>query len=161
MANRLLELKVARIFHETESVVRLELESVNAESLPVYQAGAHIAVKLPSGIVRQYSLCSLPTSGKRYEIAVLREPDSRGGSAEIHQLKEGDVVHANYPQNQFPLTNPRAKTLLMAAGIGVTPLIPMAQTLHKTGTNFTLHYSTKSPLHKKQECPHRWPLTPL
>ena len=145
MAASLLDLRITRIIKETDSVIRLELEQVNKESLPVYQAGAHIAVKLPSGLVRQYSLSRLPTTGKTYEIAVLREPNSRGGSAEIHQLKEGAVVQAWYPQNQFSLTNPRAKTLLMAAGIGITPLIPMAQMLHKTGADFALHYSAKNP----------------
>ncbi|MBM6551330.1 oxidoreductase [Marinomonas ostreistagni] len=140
----MLDLVVQRILKETEDVVRIELAREDGEPLPVYQAGAHITLQLPSGLLRQYSLCRLPTSGKSFEIAVLREPQSRGGSAELHRLKEGDVLQCKFPQNHFLLTNPRSPALLMAAGIGVTPLIPMAQTLHKTGTNFCLHYSVKS-----------------
>lgn len=141
----MLDLVVKRIIKETDDVIRLQLESATGEPLPTYQAGAHITLQLPSGLSRQYSLCQLPTTGKYYEIAVLRDPQSRGGSAEIHRLKEGDTLQCKLPQNHFLLINPRSPILLIAGGIGVTPLIPMAQMLHKTGANFCLHYSAKSP----------------
>lgn len=139
-----LDLIVNRIIKETDDVIRLELIREDGGGLPIYQAGAHIELLLPSGLLRQYSLCRLPTTGKEFEIAVLREPNSRGGSAEIHRLKVGEKLQSKYPQNHFLLKNPRSPALLMAAGIGITPLIPMAQMLAKTGADFSLHYSAKS-----------------
>lgn len=141
-----LDLVVNRIVKETDDVIRLELVKEDRSSLPIYQAGAHIELQLPSGLRRQYSLCRLPTSGKEFEIAVLREANSRGGSSEIHRLKVGDTLQCKFPQNHFLLKNPRSPALLMAAGIGVTPLIPMAQMLFKSGADFSLHYSAKSSL---------------
>ncbi|CUB03115.1 Ferredoxin-NADP reductase [Marinomonas fungiae] len=140
----MLDLIVNRITKETDNVVRLELVKADGGALPIYQAGAHIELQLPSGKLRQYSLCRLPTSGKEFEIAVLREPSSRGGSDELHRLKVGDTLQSKLPQNHFLLSNPQASALLMAAGIGITPLIPMAQMLAKSGADFKLHYSAKS-----------------
>lgn len=141
----MLDLVVKHIIQETDNVIRLELVKADGGALPIYQAGAHIELQLPSGKLRQYSLCRLPTSGKEYEIAVLRADQSRGGSDEIHRLKVGDKLQSKLPQNHFLLKNPRASALLLAAGIGVTPLIPMAQMLAKSGADFLLHYSAKSP----------------
>lgn len=141
----MLDLVVNRIIQETDHVIRLELVKVDGGALPIYQAGAHIELQLPSGKLRHYSLCRLPTTGKEFEIAVLREPDSRGGSDELHRLKVGDKLQSKLPQNHFSLRNPRASALLLGAGIGVAPLIPMAQMLAKSGADFLLHYSAKMP----------------
>lgn len=143
----MLDLVVSHILKETEDVIRLTLVKQDGCTLPSYHAGAHIELQLPSGLLRQYSLCRLPTTGKEFEVAVLRDPNSRGGSAEIHRLKQGDKLKAKLPQNHFPLNSPRLPALLMAAGIGVTPLMPMAQMLSKSGTEFLLHYSAKSAHH--------------
>ena len=140
----MMDLVVKDIISETSSVKRFVLAHKAGLSLPSYQPGAHIVVKLPSGIERQYSLCRLPTTGKEYEIAVLKEPASRGGSNELHGLSVGTTIQAKTPQNHFLLSNPRTPAMLMAAGIGITPLIPMAQMLKKAGTDFQLHYSAKS-----------------
>lgn len=144
MTAMMMDLVIKRIIKETDDVIRLILAKEDGEVLPTYQAGAHIVVQVPSGIRRQYSLCFLPTTGKEYEIAVLKEPNSRGGSEQIHAAQEGDVVKVFKPQNHFLLNNPRSPALLMAAGIGVTPLMAMAQMLYKSGTDFSFHYSAKS-----------------
>lgn len=140
-----LDLKISRIVKETSRVIRIELVSVDGSTLPLYQAGAHVELKLPNGLMRQYSLCRLPTTGMSYEIAVLKDLNSRGGSLLLHQMKVGDRLQASYPQNHFLLKNPRKTAILLGAGIGITPLIPMAQMLAKTGVDFALHYSAKSP----------------
>lgn len=144
MTANTMDLVVKRVIKETDDVIRLILAKENGEVLPTYQAGAHIVVQLPSGLRRQYSLCFLPELGHEYEIAVFKEPNSRGGSQQIHALSEGDVLKVFKPQNHFLLNNPRSPALLMGAGIGVTPLMAMAQMLHKSGTDFCLHYSAKS-----------------
>ena len=140
-----LDLDISRIVKETSSIVRIELVSHDGSALPLYQAGAHIELKLPNGLLRQYSLCRLPTTGMSYEIAVLKDPHSRGGSELLHKMQVGDRLQASYPQNHFLLKNPRKTAILLGAGIGITPLIPMAQMLSKTGVDFALHYSAKSP----------------
>ncbi|MCO4784669.1 MAG: oxidoreductase [Marinomonas atlantica] len=140
----MLDLIVSHILKEAEDVIRLTLVEQDGGTLPSYKAGAHIELQLPSGLLRQYSLCRLPTTGKEFEVAVLRDPNSRGGSAEIHRLKKGDKLKAKPPENHFPLSNSRLPALLMAAGIGVTPLIPMAQKLSQSGAEFLFHYSAKN-----------------
>ncbi|RDL42678.1 oxidoreductase [Marinomonas piezotolerans] len=139
----MMDLVIKDIISETSNIKRFILAHKSGLALPTYQPGAHIVVKLPSGLERQYSLCRLPTSGKEYEIAVLEEPNSRGGSKELHKLTVGTALQAKTPQNHFLLANPKASALLFAAGIGITPIIPMAQMLKKSGTDFQLHYSAK------------------
>ncbi|MFD1384143.1 PDR/VanB family oxidoreductase [Rhodanobacter aciditrophus] len=141
----MLDLVIKQIIQETSKVKRFVLAHEDGLGLPTYQPGAHIELQLPSGLRRQYSLCKLPTTGKEYEIAVLLDPFSQGGSEELHRMKEGDALKCFTPQNHFLLSNPRVPALLMGAGIGVTPLIPMAQMLKKAGTDFQFHYSAKNP----------------
>ncbi len=113
--------------------------------LPSFGAGSHIDVQLPGGLTRQYSLCNDSGERHRYRIAVLRDPASRGGSTAMHDaVHEGDVLHISEPRNHFPLHH-AARTLLFAGGIGVTPLLCMAQRLAAIGADFTLHYCTRSP----------------
>ncbi|MEV7976791.1 PDR/VanB family oxidoreductase [Streptomyces sp. NPDC086519] len=132
----------------TPRVVVLNLEPIDGTPFPEHEAGAHIDVLLgPLGsdtaLVRQYSLCGEPGNRKRYRIAVLREEQSRGGSAAIHRLEVGDHVQISAPRNNFPLTSAR-RHLLFAGGIGITPLVAMAQQLDATGGDYTLHYCARS-----------------
>lgn len=140
-----LTLKVLRKQQEAEGIASFELAREDGAPLPAFSAGSHIDVHLPGGLVRQYSLCNDATERHRYRIAVLRDPASRGGSNAMHDLvKEGDLLQVSEPRNHFPLVQAQ-RTLLFAGGIGVTPLLCMAQRLAAIGADFTLHYSTRSP----------------
>jgi ferredoxin-NADP reductase/fatty acid desaturase len=112
------------------------LEGVD-EPLPRFTAGSHIDVHLPSGRVRQYSMCNAP--GDVYQIAVKPEPTGRGGSLEVHEaLQVGKVVTVSTPRNNFELAK-ADRYVLVAGGIGLTPLLSMAHHLWASGTPFQLH----------------------
>ncbi|MET3514745.1 vanillate O-demethylase ferredoxin subunit [Pseudacidovorax sp. 1753] len=140
-----LQVRVQRKSQEAEGIVALELVSADGRPLPGFGAGSHIDVHLPNGLVRQYSLCNSAAERHRYRIAVLREPTSRGGSAAVHDLvKEGDVLTISAPRNHFALHD-APRSLLLAGGIGVTPILCMAQRLATWGADFEMHYCTRSP----------------
>jgi vanillate monooxygenase ferredoxin subunit len=120
---------------EATGVCSFELVSEGGGPLPAFSAGSHIDVKLQGGLTRQYSLCNDPAEQGRYVIAVLREAAGRGGSVAMHdQVQAGDVVTVSTPRNHFPL----------AGGIGVTPILCMAERLHAIGAEFAMHYCARS-----------------
>lgn len=130
---------------EADDIVSLELVSGEGNSLPSFEAGAHIDLHLPNGLIRQYSLCNPPSETHRYLIAILKDPNSRGGSEAVHSLlKESDAIEISAPRNLFPLNFQASKTFLFAGGIGVTPILAMAETLHRLGKNFEMHYCARS-----------------
>ncbi|MDE2606007.1 MAG: oxidoreductase [Burkholderiales bacterium] len=136
--------KVARKTQEALDIASFELVKPDGSALPGFSAGSHIDVQLPGGLTRQYSLCNDAAEQHRYRIAVLRDPASRGGSTAMHDaVKEGDTLLISEPRNHFPLVHAQ-RTLLFAGGIGVTPLLCMAQRLAQVGADFTLHYCTRS-----------------
>jgi vanillate O-demethylase ferredoxin subunit len=125
---------------EAEGICSFVLSHPTGDDLPFFTAGAHVDVHVKSGVIRQYSLSNDPVQRKQYRIAVLLEPQSRGGSAAMHsQLAVGQVVTISAPRNHFPLV-PASRSLLIAGGIGITPLLSMAKTLHSKGADFELHY---------------------
>lgn len=136
---------VRNVVREANAVIRIVLGRLDDRPLPAFEAGAHIDVHLPNGLIRQYSLCRLQADSRFYEIAVLKEPVSRGGSTQVHALKIGDQLKISEPKNHFPLVSLSRKSLLIAGGIGVTPLLTMAQTLARAGADFAFHYSAKKP----------------
>ena len=139
-----LRLRVAEKSRTAKDVVNLKLESIKG-ALPAFQPGAHIDLHLQNGLVRQYSLTNGPGETSHYSIGVQREPGGRGGSAAIHDsVAVGDVIAASAPRNGFPLRRDALKTVLVAGGIGITPLLSMAQALRKTGLDFELHYFVRS-----------------
>lgn len=139
-----LRLRVTEKSKTAEDVVNLKLESIKG-ALPTFQPGAHIDLHLQNGLIRQYSLTNGPAETAHYSIGVKREPDSRGGSTTIHDsVAIGDVIAASAPRNNFPLRRDALKTVLIAGGIGITPLLSMAQTLHKMNLDFELHYFVRS-----------------
>ncbi|MDP1654789.1 MAG: PDR/VanB family oxidoreductase [Hylemonella sp.] len=141
-----LSVRVARKAVEAQDIVTLELVAIDGSALPAFGAGAHVDVQLPGGITRQYSLCNDPTETHRYLIGVLRDPASRGGSEAVHaQVKEGDVLQISTPKNHFPLAHDAKKSLLLGGGIGITPILCMAERLANTGAVFEMHYATRSP----------------
>jgi vanillate O-demethylase ferredoxin subunit len=139
-----LAVKIIRKTKEAEDIVSFEMSSTDGKPLPPFSAGSHIDVHIRDGLVRQYSLCNDPTEQHRYLIGVLRDPSSRGGSVAIHDtVKEGDVLEISEPKNHFALTRAK-RSLLFAGGIGVTPILCMAERLAQTDADFAMHYCTRS-----------------
>jgi vanillate O-demethylase ferredoxin subunit len=131
---------------EAEGIVSFELERSDGRPLPPFSAGSHIDVHAPGGHVVQYSLCNPPWQHHSYQIAVLRDPASRGGSAALHErTSAGDKLMISEPRNMFPLARDAGRALLVAGGIGVTPILCMAERLSQSGAAFELHYCARSP----------------
>lgn len=129
---------------EALDIFTFELVDSEGKSLPAFSAGSHIDVHLPNGLTRQYSLCNDSTESHRYQIGVLRDPASRGGSSTMHDaISEGDLLRISAPRNHFPLT-PGKRSILVAGGIGVTPILCMAERLSTAGERFEMHYCTRS-----------------
>lgn len=123
-----------------DGVVRLELCGVDGEQLPQWTPGAHVSLALEPGLVRQYSLCGSRSRGDRYAIAVLLEPNGRGGSRYVHERLELDhVVRVSAPRNNFELRDAE-KYLFIAGGIGITPIIPMIAEVESRGCDWRLVY---------------------
>ena len=136
--------RVARKSTEALDICSLELVALDGSALPAFSAGSHIDVQLPGGITRQYSLCNNGES-HRYVVSVLRDPASRGGSQAVHdQVQEGDQITISAPRNHFALAHDAKQHLLLAGGIGVTPILCMAERLAVTGGDFHMHYCTRS-----------------
>jgi vanillate O-demethylase ferredoxin subunit len=129
---------------ETADIVAFELTDPDGGELPAFSAGAHIDIEAAPGLVRQYSLLNDPAERHRYVVGILRDPASRGGSAALHQVELGAHLRIAGPRNQFELADGGHETLLLAGGIGITPLLCMARQLLKDGKKFTLHYCTRS-----------------
>lgn len=137
--------RVARKSQEAVDICTFELVSADGGPLPAFSAGSHIDVHIPNGMTRQYSLCNDPTESDRYIIGVLKDPATRGGSKAIHELvTEGDVLQISAPRNHFPLAHEAKRSVLLAGGIGVTPILCMAERLAITGAEFEMHYCARS-----------------
>ncbi len=132
----------------TPDIRLLELEPVDGGQLPEFEPGAHIDLHLGPSLVRQYSLCNAPGRATRYRVAVKRETSSRGGSWAVHDtLAVGSRLDISPPRNHFPMAPQAAHSILVAGGIGITPLIAMAQALLSRGESFELLYFCRSPEH--------------
>lgn len=126
-------------------VVKFEITALDGSSLPEFDAGAHIDITPAPQFIRQYSLCGDPADTSKYMIGVLREDDGKGGSLRIHQtLREGKPVIISTPRNHFPLYDFAKRSLLLAGGIGVTPMIAMAHTLYAQGKEFVFYYKAST-----------------
>jgi len=125
-------------------IVGLELAPVEG-ALPAFTAGAHIDLHLPNGMSRSYSLVNPQGETHRYEIAVKRENGGRGGSAYVHdRFRIGDLIEISPPRNNFLLEERAPHSVLFAGGIGLTPILCMAQRLAALGQSFDLHYGARS-----------------
>jgi vanillate O-demethylase ferredoxin subunit len=139
------DVRIARKHDEAQGICSLELLPLPGRSLPAFSAGSHIDVHLPGGLVRQYSLSNDCAEPDRYVIAVLRESASRGGSAAVHeQLQQGQNLAISAPRNHFALHAPAQRHLLLAGGIGITPILSMARQLAREGADFELHYCARA-----------------
>jgi ferredoxin-NADP reductase len=126
-----MRLRVTQLRLEADGVISVVLRAVNGDRLPEWSAGAHVTVTLPSGLLRQYSLCGSSDDPHSYTIAVLLVGDGRGGSREIHeQLRIGDVLEVGAPQNNFALA-PAQRYLFIAGGIGITPILAMVDAVRR------------------------------
>lgn len=139
---------VVRREQETAAIAVFELHASGDNALPPFTAGAHIELFLRDGLSRCYSLLNDPSERHRYVIGVNRDPASRGGSAFVHEhLHEGAMLKISAPRNHFPLDETAASTghtVLVAGGIGVTPLLSMAARLEAMQRPWTLHYCARS-----------------
>jgi len=139
-------LAVAKRWREAAEVHGFELVDPEGRELPPFTAGAHVDVEIAPELVRQYSLCNDPRRRDHYQIAVLREPAGRGGSvALIDGTLVGRTLKVSEPRNHFALEPSARRTVLVAGGIGVTPILCMAERLAHTGAPFELHYAARSP----------------
>ena len=148
--------RVAGKTQEAEGIAGFTLVAADGGLLPAFAAGAHVDVHLPPAgpgaawVVRPYSLCTAPpppgaAGVPHYELGVLLEPASRGGSAGLHQrVSVGDLLHIGLPRNLFGLAAEARRSLLLAGGIGITPLLSMAQALWAQGRDFQLHHAVRS-----------------
>lgn len=128
--------------HQTCAVI---LIAADGKPLPAWQAGAHINIHLPNNLIRQYSLCS-PLDAPYYEVGILKDQASRGGSVYIHNtLAIGDELTISTPKNLFKLQPAAKKSLLISAGIGITPLLSMAEKLAADNQDFQFIHTVKSP----------------
>lgn len=141
----MLEVIVTNKREEALDICSFELVRIDGKPLPVFSAGSHIDVQISPGLVRQYSLCNSPEESHRYLIGVLLDPLSRGGSKAMHeQIVVGQTLTISEPRNLFPLEHSADRTLLFAGGIGITPILCMAERLAQSGADFELHYSARS-----------------
>ena len=138
-----------RVIARDQDVVMLTLADPDGAPLPPWRPGAHLDIQLPSGRVRQYSLCSEHAVRDTYRIAVRRIFDGGGGSVEMHDVVVGGCVRTNGPRNAFPLTlpgygSPTQRVRFVAAGIGITPILPMVRHVQRLGVPWSMVYAGRS-----------------
>lgn len=130
---------------EADGICSFELASADGGALPPFSAGAHVDVEVSAETIRQYSLCNDPNDRHRYLIGVLREPNSRGGSVSmIDSVQEGKILRISTPRNHFPLVPGARLVVLLAGGIGITPILSMAEQLSRSEIPFRLIYANRS-----------------
>ena len=145
IASDLLELRLVAVTYSAEGTNLYEFRHPAGAPLPGFTAGAHVDLHLPSGLIRQYSLANAQHETDRYVVGVKRETAGRGGSAWIHdELRVGTILPVSRPRNHFPLVEDGSPVVLIAGGVGVTPLYAMVQRLRALGTDWSLHYAARS-----------------
>ncbi|ORA15173.1 PDR/VanB family oxidoreductase [Mycobacterium arosiense] len=138
------EVVVAERKDAAAGVVTLLLQNPNGSDLPTWAPGAHIDVVLTAELIRQYSLCGDPSDRRTWRIAVLLEPDGRGGSSYVHtQIRAGDKLCIRGPRNNFAL-EPSPRYRFIAGGIGITPILPMIAAVENAGADWTLHFGGRT-----------------
>ncbi len=144
MADSMVPVRIVQMRYEAESVLSLELRSLDDAELPAFAAGAHIDVQISDGCSRPYSLLNDPAERSRYVVAVNKDPDSRGGSRAIHErARVGDIIRVSHPRNNFPLNETAAHSVFIVGGIGVTPVLCMIRRLAALGRSWEVHYAAR------------------
>lgn len=140
----MIELVVDDRSEVADGVVALRLRDPSGADLPVWEPGAHVDLVLEDDLVRQYSLCGDPADRTSWRVAVLREPDGRGGSSYVHDtLRAGDTVRVDGPRNHFAL-EPAQRYVFVAGGIGITPILPMLDAATAAGAQWRLLYGGRT-----------------
>ncbi|RXH04296.1 PDR/VanB family oxidoreductase [Bradyrhizobium vignae] len=146
MSDGLFDVRVKRISYEADGINSYELISPTGHDLDPFTAGGHIDVHLPNGMVRSYSLVNDQRERHRYVIAINKDTAGRGGSRLLHDnLKAGDVLRVSRPRNNFALCEQAEHSVLIAGGIGITPLLSMARRLDALGRPCELFYAARAP----------------
>jgi ferredoxin-NADP reductase len=148
--NTEIPVRVAKITQVAQKIRRFRLERLDGAPMPYFSAGAHVVVSMHDGdLLRRnpYSLMSAPQDSSAYEISVLAVENSRGGSAFMHRLSEGDELKVSQPVNLFPADHRGRKHILIAGGIGITPFLAMMAQFSRDNTAFELHYAMRSREH--------------
>lgn len=140
-----IDLLVRTIRLEGQNILSFELVHPKGELLPEVEAGAHVDVHLPGGLVRSYSLAGDPADSRRWMLGVLREANGKGGSRAMHErVRVGGTLRVSWPRNEFKLSHDAQHSILLAGGIGVTPIKSMAHALSHAGKSFEVHYCARS-----------------
>lgn len=141
------EFEIDLVVRESEQVaqdvVAMTLARPDGDALPDWTPGAHVDLILGDGLVRQYSLCGRTSDTDAWRVAVLKAPDSRGGSEAVHALGKGSTVRVRGPRNHFPVAASK-RYLFIGGGIGITPLLAMIYEVEAAGAQWELHYGGRS-----------------
>jgi len=141
----MMQVRVKRISYEAESINSYELVALAGGELVPFTAGSHLDLHLPNGMIRSYSLVNDQSERSRYVIAVNNDAASRGGSRFIHEtLRAGDVITISHPRNNFALQENARHSVLIAGGIGITPLVSMIRRLEALGRSWELFYAART-----------------
>ena len=141
----LIEVRVTAIRYAARDTHLYEFTRLDGKPLPAYEPGAHIDLHLPNGLIRQYSLINAEPDPATYTVGIKRDPASRGGSRYVHdELRVGKTLKISAPRNNFALVESASHVLLLAGGIGITPIWCMVQRLHKLGRAWKLYYACRS-----------------
>src|SRR5216684_504316 len=145
MADGTMQVRVKRISYEAENINSYELVAPGGGDLEPFAAGSHIDLHLPNGMIRSYSLVNDQRELNRYVIAVNKDAAGRGGSRFIHDtVRAGDIIPISRPRNNFALQENAAHSVLIAGGIGITPLLSMVRRLEALGRPWKLFYAART-----------------
>jgi vanillate O-demethylase ferredoxin subunit len=140
-----MQVRIKRISFEAESINSFELVAPAGGDLVAFTAGSHIDLYLSNGMIRSYSLVNDPSERSRYVIAVNKDAASRGGSRFVHEtLRAGDIITISHPRNNFVLQENTTHSILIAGGIGITPLLSMIHRLEALGRSWELFYAART-----------------
>jgi tetrachlorobenzoquinone reductase len=147
MAESIIQVRVKRITYEAENINSYELVAPRGGDLVPFTAGSHIDLQLSNGMIRSYSLVNDQSEQNRYVIAVNKDAASRGGSKFVHEtVRVGDIITISHPKNNFSLQEQAGHSVLIAGGIGITPLLSMIRRLETLGRSWELFYAVRTRL---------------
>jgi vanillate O-demethylase ferredoxin subunit len=140
-----MHLRIRSITYLAEDVLGFELTDPNERDLPRFTAGAHVAVRVAPGLLRDYSLWNDPAERRRYCVAVLKDKEGHGSNRLHEQARVGELLEVSWPRNFFPLAEEAERHWLIAGGIGITPIMAMIAELKRRRADFHLHYCCRAP----------------
>jgi vanillate O-demethylase ferredoxin subunit len=147
MPENIIQVRVKRITYEAENINSYELVAPRGGDLVPFTAGSHIDLQLSNGMIRSYSLVNDQSEQNRYVIAVNKDAAGRGGSKFVHEtVRVGDIITISYPKNNFALQEQAGHSVLIAGGIGITPLLSMVRRLEALGRSWELFYAARTRL---------------